>query len=281
MRERNPMQAAPGRKLKMVAILQCSTAHCVGAIVLSMLTVKATCGQTIDFTWTSEGTFNGSPSAGTVLTMFSSSAPLDLTEFHASYTGQGGATRTFGPFEITAGNGDKLSGSFEIVGSGPIRLGMNFGSGTFSFTGGTGQFAGAAGEGTIDVKTTLSTFPTTTGAVEQEWRGMITLFPPTVPGDYNQNGTVDAADYVVWRKNDGTPAGYDTWRANFGATTATGAHAHVAESLRDSGPAVFATANLRSARLPYVSAVPEPTTVFIAAILLVFIPTCLLRERHR
>jgi hypothetical protein len=37
-------------------------------------------------------------------------------------------------------------------------------------------------------------------------------------GDYNGNGTVDAADYVVWRKSNGNPAGYDTWRNNFGRT---------------------------------------------------------------
>ena len=40
-----------------------------------------------------------------------------------------------------------------------------------------------------------------------------------MPGDYNQNGVVDAADYIVWRNGLGTtytPAGYDTWRANFG-----------------------------------------------------------------
>ena len=50
------------------------------------------------------------------------------------------------------------------------------------------------------------------------------------PGDYNNNGRVDAADYVVWRKNEGTnnslpnnslpgpigPAHYQQWRANFG-----------------------------------------------------------------
>jgi hypothetical protein len=36
-------------------------------------------------------------------------------------------------------------------------------------------------------------------------------------GDYNHDGVVDAADYVVWRKNDGTQEGYDRWRANFGA----------------------------------------------------------------
>jgi GH18 family chitinase len=51
-------------------------------------------------------------------------------------------------------------------------------------------------------------------------------------GDYNDDGKVDAADYVVWRQNEGTtnalpndPHGetiganqYNTWRANYGMT---------------------------------------------------------------
>ena len=69
---------------------------------------------------------------------------------------------------------------------------------------------------------------------------------PTVPGsagpsaDYNHNGVVDAADYVVWRNNlgatgapgsvagDGTGDGvvnqsdYDLWRSTFGQTTGGG-----------------------------------------------------------
>jgi hypothetical protein len=40
-------------------------------------------------------------------------------------------------------------------------------------------------------------------------------------GDYNLDGTVNAADYVLWRKTPsaygGDPAGYNTWRNNFGA----------------------------------------------------------------
>jgi autotransporter-associated beta strand protein len=38
-------------------------------------------------------------------------------------------------------------------------------------------------------------------------------------GDYNNDGTVDAADYVLWRKNPaafGGPGGYATWSQNFG-----------------------------------------------------------------
>jgi hypothetical protein len=36
------------------------------------------------------------------------------------------------------------------------------------------------------------------------------------------DGAVDAADYVVWRKSGGQQAGYDPWRANFGATLGDG-----------------------------------------------------------
>jgi hypothetical protein len=57
-----------------------------------------------------------------------------------------------------------------------------------------------------------------------------------VPGDYNANGTVDAADYVLWRDggplvnevaDPGTvsPADYVEWRARFGNTAGSGAGA--------------------------------------------------------
>ena len=53
--------------------------------------------------------------------------------------------------------------------------------------------------------------------------------PAGVPGDYNGNGTVDAADYVLWRNGGplqnevdavGTinAADYTAWRARFGNT---------------------------------------------------------------
>jgi hypothetical protein len=47
---------------------------------------------------------------------------------------------------------------------------------------------------------------------------MVAYDPPALamPGDYNGDGTVDAADYVVWRKIDGTQGGYNAWRTNFG-----------------------------------------------------------------
>ena len=38
----------------------------------------------------------------------------------------------------------------------------------------------------------------------------------SIYGDFNQDGSVDAADYVVWRKSGYSQADYNTWRANFG-----------------------------------------------------------------
>ena len=40
-------------------------------------------------------------------------------------------------------------------------------------------------------------------------------------GDYNHDGVVDAADYVVWRKTGiNGQQGYVDWRSNFGKSTA-------------------------------------------------------------
>jgi hypothetical protein len=62
-------------------------------------------------------------------------------------------------------------------------------------------------------------------------------------GDYNNNGVVDAADYIMWRKTDGTPAGYNLWRSHFGQSTFTGA----------------ATSSARLAP----AGVPEPTSALL------------------
>jgi probable HAF family extracellular repeat protein len=63
---------------------------------------------------------------------------------------------------------------------------------------------------------------------------------PTLPGDFNHDGAVDAADYVVWRKTDGTQTGYNTWRAHFGEISGSG-----------------------SAAPPPTSAIPEPTSALL------------------
>jgi arylsulfatase A-like enzyme len=43
-----------------------------------------------------------------------------------------------------------------------------------------------------------------------------------VTGDFNHDGSVNNADYVIWRKNNGSQADYNTWRANFGTTLSSG-----------------------------------------------------------
>lgn len=63
-------------------------------------------------------------------------------------------------------------------------------------------------------------------------------------GDFNEDGTVDAADYVIWRKNNGPALDYQTWVMNFGATTAGSGNGSGSGS----------------------AAVPEPATVALALI---------------
>jgi hypothetical protein len=70
-----------------------------------------------------------------------------------------------------------------------------------------------------------------TGGVDLVLVGHSSEALPGIPGDYNDDGTVDAADYVLWRKYEGTAATlpndpnggtidvdqYNTWQSNFGA----------------------------------------------------------------
>jgi hypothetical protein len=52
---------------------------------------------------------------------------------------------------------------------------------------------------------------------------IVTVLTAPVPGDYNGDGAVDASDYVVWRKNNGSQTDYNLWRANFGKAVGSGA----------------------------------------------------------
>jgi probable HAF family extracellular repeat protein len=66
-----------------------------------------------------------------------------------------------------------------------------------------------------------------------------TIAGPVLPGDFNNDGSVDAADYVVWRKGLATAHtqnDYDTWRAHFGQTAGSGAALPSAEPLPAATP---------------------------------------------
>ena len=43
-----------------------------------------------------------------------------------------------------------------------------------------------------------------------------------LPGDYNDDGSVDGSDFLVWQRTDGTPAGLSAWQGNYGIGSGTG-----------------------------------------------------------
>jgi hypothetical protein len=78
-------------------------------------------------------------------------------------------------------------------------------------------------------------------------------------GDHNLDGSVDAADYVLWRKTDsGNMAGYNDWRENFAASGS----AVIPEGTLRIGSIVFDT----SAGSGGGSAVPEPGAAWLALV---------------
>jgi uncharacterized membrane protein len=75
---------------------------------------------------------------------------------------------------------------------------------------------------------------------------------PTLPGDFNHDGAVDAADYVVWRKTGSPPDGYNTWHTNFGRTIAGGGSSAYAADLSVPESRSFASLLLMAAPLLYI-----------------------------
>ena len=69
------------------------------------------------------------------------------------------------------------------------------------------------------------TLPGLTGSLEWDTSKLYTdgTIRVVLPGDFNNNGTVDAADYALWQKGLGTiytAADYNTWRTHYGKTAA-------------------------------------------------------------
>ena len=92
------------------------------------------------------------------------------------------------------------------------------------------------------------------------WEGFV-IELPVLAGDYNRDGTVDAADYILWRNGlgtDYTQADYAAWRANFGATAA-GAAAVIKATVNVAVPET--TAMLLAGLALFVCQMPGPFTV--------------------
>jgi hypothetical protein len=103
------------------------------------------------------------------------------------------------------------------------------------------------------------------GAHDLEFTYGVVPTAPAVTGDYNNDGAVDAADYVVWRKggllqNEGatpgsnTPEDYDVWRTNFGLGGGP------------TGASTLVKGFVRYVSSGATAAVPEPSSVFLVAI---------------
>ncbi|WP_425397309.1 PEP-CTERM sorting domain-containing protein [Aeoliella sp.] len=130
--------------------------------------------------------------------------------------------------------GDGSGNGWEIAGgSDESRLIEAFFSGETTFTAGTGPvslgnaYNNLSGLEDLIFKWTNSQGETYNGRVE--YSGVA----PVLTGDYNGDGTVNIADYTVWRNNLGgtavlpgdttpgsvTAADFDVWKANFGASS--------------------------------------------------------------
>jgi len=70
------------------------------------------------------------------------------------------------------------------------------------------------------------------GDVDEDDLALINSAIGGLPGDFNEDGSVDAADYVVWRNNFGgafTPGDFTVWANNYGAAAPAAAAGAVPE----------------------------------------------------
>jgi hypothetical protein len=104
-------------------------------------------------------------------------------------------------------------------------------------------------------------YPISTPNLAATFANQVYWLSNTIPGDYNYNGTVDAADYVWWRLklgtsgpmvNDATPgvttADYDVWRAGFGNALGNGTTSASVPEASPYLPLLLATIGLLSRR---------------------------------
>jgi hypothetical protein len=157
-------------------------------------------------------------------------------------------------------------GSFSPSGNGNITLIDNQGAGSISGVfGALNGTAGTLAEGaavTLGTATYHITYQGGTGNNDV----MLIGAPAGVPGDYNNNGIVDAGDYVLWRKggplanevdNPGVvnAQDYTEWRARFG------------------------NPNPGSGSSLGVASVPEPATIVLVALISPFFVSLVARRK--
>jgi hypothetical protein len=87
-----------------------------------------------------------------------------------------------------------------------------------------------AGDGLFD--------PDGAGGQNAYGRHFLLQLPAQLQGDFNNDGSVDAADYVVWRRTGGTQESYNQWRSNFGESNGSGSAGLTVEDFADAPAAV-------------------------------------------
>jgi hypothetical protein len=179
--------------------------------------------------------------------------PLDLFRFTSRSIGSGGG---IGVIDWTGDDTDKY---FSVDG-GQTAL-ATFSRGTNDEE---GHWKNDAGIGIMDPSAVAGDLLKISGmdVRAMDVIGYNLVANPSLAGDYNSNGAIDAADYVMWRKNVGTSnalpnnliggtigmAQYNQWRADFGNT------------FPGAGSSTDAATN---------AAVPEPATLVLIVFALV------------
>jgi hypothetical protein len=220
--------------------------------IVGTFTADATT-QTFQWRSLNDAAGNNDPSmSGLVVTLGALTGPITLDLQVNTTTGQVTLKNdTAGPFEIRGYEVTSVGGSLNAAGwtvptgwskaggaSANALLAAALDEANFAMLGAGGSIPlGTAYNTTINSQDLSVRFLTAEGTLRPGIVSYVTGPPVGVTGDYNNNGTVDAADYVAWRNalgsattlpNDSTPGmvtqeDYGAWRANFGKTVGAGA----------------------------------------------------------
>ena len=95
---------------------------------------------------------------------------------------------------------------------------------------------------TIVVSSTTNTLDIHAASTDNFGGTRLNAFELSLLGDYSGDGQVNAADYVIWRKTDGTPTGYNAWRSNFGAGVGAGSGSLLESAVPEPGTWMLAVA---------------------------------------